>query len=247
VSSHAPRWQYSNSQMGFVLLEVMVAILLLGILLGALATEAQGALDAAERLWDKAANLSGLADSELDSDAWEWGSRIARVVWEGDRILQVRVGFCPGSEHTVGVWCGGWLLGEWLEPPTEPLKIGPAIWEGHTGEELVVRARSTASGWGPPWRTVVPDAYGVYTLESAGSVQGPMEPQSHESVRTVAHLLCRCTLLPTASWSGSPVTENLWRTTLLLSEYDEGLCRVSLGDREQCWVASKGRRLDVYF
>jgi hypothetical protein len=110
-----------------------------------------------------------------------------------------------------------------------------------------VRALAAGGSWGPPWRTVVPDAYGRNTVEPALSNQDPLEIQTFETVQTVAHLLCQSTSLPRVSWSGSPVTENVSDVALVLSEYDRGLCCVSVGDRTQAWVGSNGRKLDVYF
>jgi prepilin-type N-terminal cleavage/methylation domain-containing protein len=247
VIGRAPQRQWDSHRRGFVLLEVMVAIVMLGTLLGALATEAQRAVDTTVRLREMAAGLSKLNAGELELDAWDWGSRITGATWEGGRILKV-FGVKHGEvESKVGVWCEGWCLGEWRQPPAEPLALGPAIWDGHTGDEVIVRARVAEGGWGPPWRTVVPNAYGHDSLECAGAAPDPAEPPSYESVQTAVHLLCQCTLLPKVSWSVSPVAANESGITVVLSEHGLGLCRISQGEREQCWVASKGRRLDVYF
>jgi prepilin-type N-terminal cleavage/methylation domain-containing protein len=236
-----------SEQRGFALLEVMVALVLVGALLGALATEAQRALDAAIRLRGKAASLSPEHEADLDLGAWDWGQRVAFAEWGTGPVLRVSGGTGLATGAKLGVWCRGWFLGEWEVPTTGPTVLGQDVWQGHIGEELVLRTRTEAESWGPPWRSVVPDPYSRDTSDLALAGSGPVEAQSYEAARTVVHLLCRSTCTPQVSWSSEPLVENLAGALVLLSECGQGLCRVSIGERTQSWLGVEGRRIDVYF
>ncbi len=232
---------------GFALLEVMVALVLVGALLGALATEAQRALDAAIRLRGKAASLSLEYGNDLDLGAWDWGPRVALAEWQGGTELRVSTGLGLATGAKVGVWNGGWFLGEWAVPTAGPVVLGQGIWQGHAGDELVIRTRSEGGSWGPPWRTVVPDFYGGDGSDLALGSAGSVEAQSYEAVGTVVHLLSRSACSPQVSWSSQPVLQKLAGALVLFPECGPGLCRVSIRERKQSWLGVEGRRIDVYF
>jgi hypothetical protein len=105
MRSRSPRMRGEGHQEGSALLEVMVAVALLGTLLGALATEAQRGVDAAVRLREKGAALSAVTADDPDLDAWDWGARVAGVSWAAGRVLHVYGVVEPGVQCTVGVWC----------------------------------------------------------------------------------------------------------------------------------------------
>jgi hypothetical protein len=232
---------------GFVLLDVMVAIVLLGILLGVLATGAQSACRVAVGLRDRAVPLSTTSSGDSSLGAWTWGEGIRQAAWGSARVLTIYAGTQSASQATVGVWCDGWPLGEWQASMKEPLALGPAVWDGRNGQEVVIRARAGNEGWGPPWRMVVPDQYGDDAVGLAQPVDEPIPALGYDGAQSAVHLPCQSTSLPGASWTGSPITCNLAGVTVLLSSNGEGLCRVGMGARIQSWLGWSGRRLDVYF
>ena len=234
-------------QQGFILIEVMVATVLLTTLLGALAAATQTAWDGALSFRDRAASLSKSSSDELSSAAWEWGERVEAAHWRAGPELNVIAGAGGSRQVMVGVWAAGWLLGEWGVDSQGLLRLGVAVWQGNAGEELVIRARADGGVWGPPWRTVVPDAYGFSGIEAEAHISaGPVDGSSQNAV-DVAHLPSSCSPILLASWSDAAVLADSDGVAFVLTGHTLGVCRLEFDGRVQTWCGDEGRNIDVYF
>jgi prepilin-type N-terminal cleavage/methylation domain-containing protein len=233
------------SMQGFVLMEVMVAIVVLATLLTSLATGVQTALDASVALRDKAARLSAEGSHGPSSEAWEWGPMIQRAEWSAGPELSVRLGTGVGAAGTVGAWASGWLVGEWEVSAGEVLRLGPSTWYGVVGKELVIRSRSSSEGWGPPWRSLVPAGSG--TNENSATARESPSALGFGEANIAIHGGSWNSPLLHASWADAPVSDSLCGVVFVPSACTAGVCRLESGGRMQWWLNCEGRRLDVYF
>jgi prepilin-type N-terminal cleavage/methylation domain-containing protein len=234
---------------GLTMVEVMVAIVILGIAIGTLAGSAQRALSATVKNREKAADpLEGDA-ALVDTTPWAWGPTIERATWAAGPVLSIRSGSGMGVGGVVGVWTDGWLVGDWRLSAGMELCLGPERWGwgDRAGEELVVRARAGNGAWGPPWRSVVPDSYGNGTPEAIGAPTESENVLEYGDAGSVAHLRSCSNASLLASWTNEPVLRSLEGLVLVLSAQAPGVCRLESYGRCQAWVGSAGRGLDVYF
>lgn len=228
---------------GWILLEVMVAVMIAGIVLGPLATAVMSSAGQAAHVRRQA---DGLAAHSLDMesmDAWTWGGgQVIAGEWSAGPALEVSVRVPSGAEDpsVVGVWVDGWFRGEWPVDPSGVLTIEATTWSAGEGSEAVLRVRAPNGLWGPPWRSLVPGFDGI---PAAASSAGPTEPGS---AKTVVH--------PPAA--GNPALEISWESaqsipTLLLPLVFEGPgvgpVGASIEGSVQTWLMENRRALDVYF
>lgn len=240
---------------GFTLLEVMVAVILLGVLAVPLVTSSLSALGAANAARLRDGHLAAVAAVSGGKDAWEWGVRVESVVWQSGPTLEVTVGVMGQAEGVaplVGLWTDGWFLGE--QPPEDDgvCNVAASEWRGAAGQELVIRVREPEGPWGPPWRTVVPDWGGEdpalteidpMSMSGAGRTDGK-ETAVHASA--LANPTVRC------GNAGPLVDLDPLGLVLLVKPGGSGRCELSVGPEEaegsvQSWYEEDARALDVYF
>jgi hypothetical protein len=234
-------------QHGFILVEVMVAIVLLALLLTSLVTGAQRALDAAVALRDRAARISSGDPTSQDIEAWEWGPMIERANWGAGPQLSVCLGAGVGAGVTVGMWTDGWLLGEWEVSGGEVLRLGAATWYGSAGRELVIRGRADDGGWGPPWRSLVPESNGEANIANSALAVGGVSEVGFERTAIAIHVRSWSSPLLSASWTDSTVSNSAQGVVFVPPACTPGICRVESDGRMQDWVNCDGRKIDVYF
>ncbi len=231
---------------GSVLIEVMVAIVILGVFLGGLCTAVQRAQGAVADLRARAGVLSPVSLEASVAEAWQWGCLVEGAEWLSGPQMVIRPGEGCWQDCRVGVWCDGWSLGEWSVSAGDVLELAGAVWAGMTGQEVVIRLREVDGPWGPPWRTVVPDEYCLPGLERAIAVDSQQFDGLEESV-TVMHTRALGVPPLVASWSSVPVFNRAEGVVLALSEAGPGLCSVESYGRTQEWVNNEGRWLDIYW
>lgn len=232
---------------GFVLVEVLAAIVILGLLVASLSTAVQRACDSAAGVRDEAAVLSAASREDSHGEAWEWGPLVERAVWSPGPQLSVTVGQGAGGETTVGIWADGWCLGEWSASSEAVLRLGPGVWDEIFGQELVVRMRQGDGAWGPPCRTVVPDQYGNVGVVVASIMESAEAVVGFEGAGAVSHLRYAGAVSLQSSNGGHPVADIIDDTIVLLRATTAGLGDLACGDTQQSWVMSESRRLDVYW
>ncbi len=232
---------------GFVLIEVLAAIFILGLLVVSLGTAVQRACASAIRLRDEAALLSSATRESAHGEAWEWGSIVDRMAWSPGPQLIVTVAGGERGEGAVGIWADGWLLGEWPAPEEGTLTLGPVEWGGIVGQELVVRLRSGDGPWGPPCRTVVPDQYGNVGVVVASVADSAVVNAGLEDAVAVSHVRYSGAFSLRSSYPGQVMAEAIDGMVAVLGVSTRGLRDLVCGDSVQSWLASEHRRLDVYW
>jgi prepilin-type N-terminal cleavage/methylation domain-containing protein len=232
---------------GFALIEVIVAIALLGVMVVSLVEGLQTACDAASRLREQAAVVSERSEALSNAAAWNWGAAVEHAEWSAGPRLTLQAGGGLAAGGQVGVWADGWPLGEWSVRPGVDLVLEPSVWGGLTGSELVLRAREEGGSWGPPYRTVVPDEYG-------GLASAPVEPLAADlalvgfhDIDTVVHVRALGTTPSTAEWTAEPFIGSADDLVKVLVRTTAGSCSLRSGGRVQTWIASACRGLDVYW
>lgn len=230
-----------------ILVEVLVAIVILGVFLGGLSGVFLRSMDAAVKLRGGAGGLATSLLSDGAADAWTWGPMVDGISWDAGPVLGVSPGVGCLGEIEVGIWADGWLLGEWTVHVPEELVLTSSTWEGAIGSEVVVRARKGDGGWGAPWRTVVPDEYG-YTAEDAKDVVAEADSSAlFLEAKAVSHLRnLGATGLMSSPSTNTPggVVEGL---VVLLADAGSGVCVLESYDRRQSWIQREDRHLDVFW
>lgn len=225
---------------GWVLLELMTAVVMLAILTGTLS---QGILSVCQRgtALEKVADCLGSVDSEC-AESWSWAAALITLSWDSGPTLRLRLmGGRNASTYFFGLWANGWLMTEANATEGGDAILGPNQWVDRVGQELVIRARSKDGLWGPPWRTVVPDVTGIVPVQS-GDISadvGAGEIVIHLPVAANPEIL----LVPTGAValpgpSGAP---------FFLSPPPSGLSGIEMDGVSQSWLSESRRSLDVYF
>jgi len=244
----------NERQEGFLLLEVMVAVVVLAVMTVSLAGAAQSVSAAAGRLRGGQVEPSrGFAQDDTSEaavgKAWRWGEQVEAVLWGRSGKIEVKVSDCLGLHisHRVGVWIDGWFVGEFETDSDGTVLLSSGNWVSKQTvaaapqRELIVRVRTTGECWGPPWRLVLAGANsdaGQFSLERA---------QKPDEDCAVVHLpfLSTATLrLGGVSGAASSECGGLLR---VVCSSGEGVVEVGLEGRSQSWSAEAGRSVDVYF
>ena len=133
------------SSQGWILLEVMVAVVVAGILLGPLAGAMMSASTQAGRVRVQAGGLSERSLDAAAMDAWVWGGLVVSAKWRPGLALEVDTRLAEGAagDPGVGLWVDGWFHGEWPTNPLGSAVIETATWSGCQGREAVLRVRTT--------------------------------------------------------------------------------------------------------
>ena len=230
---------------GTILIETLVALVLLAIAIGPLITTLLAAQARAAEVRSSTATPE-LADAAAD-DAWSWGPAVATAKWLPGPKLEVQAAL-PG-DCTLGLWLNGWFVDEEVFGGEGSLVIGSQTFPSSVqGAEVTLRVRRSDGGWGPPWRSLVPDLSGVLTAER--TLQAPAVAKNAPTGEA-------CTVLhpPAAANPGFQVSgESGAEVGLDGSGLPRFLCAppsvqqcVRLGSDTQAWQAEEGGALDVYF
>jgi hypothetical protein len=242
-----PRRGGGGTARGFILIEVLVSVVLLGIVIVCLATATSSARERAGSTWGQAEIIGQRTTVEDGADPWEWGCVISEAEWAAGPSLELTVAPDVGESAVVGVWVEGWLVAERVPDTERQVHIRAAELAGSEGKELVVRVRAEGAGWGPPWRLLVPDG-------RTGSGSGLPAPLAMASgtpppagAISVVHLPRAGTQIPETSFLGTVTGAAEGLPTVLLPGVTAGSCGVTLDGRSQSWWMEDGRVLDVYF
>jgi hypothetical protein len=233
---------------GFVLVEVMVAALLAGLLVAPLANCMQSAVMMARHLRGEAAALSSKDLDVVVGAAWTWGPMVEAALWDLGPELTVTVRPPSRASLLVGAWADGWSIGEWEVEDGNRLNLMGSIWSGRAGRELTVRVREPHGQWGPPWRTVIPDAWGAVEGENAyGVIDGAGGEESNGDQGTVVHVPAFCAPELKTSWTTTVPGKVAAGVAFVLAPAGSGWCEVELRAQRQSWRGVDGRCLDVYY
>jgi hypothetical protein len=255
---------------GFVLVEVLVAIILLAVLIVPLATGMTSAIGRAATVREQTAALTAGTSDSPSGAAWDWGPMVASLVWESGpsaespawvgAVARVKVEGRGDPGLTVGLWMDGWFQGEWdvdeggiVEVVAGELSAGLGL--AAPGAELTVRVREPGRSWGPPWRALVP---------ADGSSATPPTAVWHDPVPSdgaltgadnVVHVPALANPAVKISRADVPLEREPLGLPLSVPTLGEGVCDINLGDLPggdlggcvQSWHMEEERALDVYY
>ena len=235
---------------GSILLEVVLAAVLVGLILGPLATAFAGVVEQARTARRLAGMETGAAVES--STAWEWGPRVVEAWWRPGPALHVRIsGLTGGSAATtqVGLWADGWLVREMTVPGDDAgvpstageLQVGAQTWTDLAGQELVIRVRTAEGAWGPPWRLAVAVPSGADPSPGSPLDSPPLGPAA------VVHRAGAGTSDMWTSWSAGALTSAPFDLIFSLNPAVSGWGGATLDERSQWWWMEGGRSVDLYF
>jgi hypothetical protein len=228
---------------GFLLLEVLIALLFLALLLGPLLNGVLVTTRRADALKQSAITVGsdGAGDAALAS--WGWGYGLTRAIWRPGPELILQSSDSGGQTGCrVGLWIGGWFVQEYDTGDTRSLNLGAAIWCGRSGQEVVLRSRMPGSPWGPPWRTEVPPADGVVVVAApapSSADRGSACWAMHEPSATSA--------TPALSWRDVKGSILDMPAPFIAGLPPSGVRQSRLDTLDQAWTQEEGRELDVYY
>jgi hypothetical protein len=232
---------------GSVLIEVMVAIVIAALLIVPLASGIQSALGRSDRVRAQMEQVGGSVSRSRALEGWEWGAMVTSAAWQPGPELRVEVERSEDAGLALGLWADGWFLGEERANADGSVDLRPSFWSGMTGCELVVRARESGGEWGPPWRTVVPDAYGAIPADAmAGSSVGTAGAGAG-GLGVVAHSRSLATPLVVLSWAAGSVEAGALGLPFFLPLVSSGVAEAAVEGHEQSWLTDAGRAVDLYF
>jgi hypothetical protein len=237
-------------------LEVVIATLLVGLLVGPLATAFAGTIKTAQRVRDEAASSGKGAAPVVDTGAWEWGARVVSAWWRPGPVLHLRLagaGDAANTQVQLGMWADGWLVVEQSVTfdfvsaentggaDTDDVQLGPALWSGLNERDLVIRTRIGDGPWGPPWRLAIPGP--------AGEAPAPGVTVTDQSASrgVVVHRPGVGSTSLTASWDASPLLPPPFGLFFGLVPTVDGWGGTTLDARSQWWRIEEGRDVDVYY
>ncbi len=232
---------------GSILIEVVIAVLLAGLLVGELAAGFLGAEDRAAHVEAQAASV-GPDTAASGGDPWSWGPSVSWLCWDAGPVLRVGSRQRDRAEQLVaGLWADGWFLGEQGLGSDAGLTISAATWQEMQGRELVVRIRESEGEWGPPWRSVVPNVYGDTGGEKAVGLPAAEQAGVLGGQAVAVHVPSLATAVLEASWSDHPQESVGLGAPLFLVPSTSGLSDIAVSDNVQSWFGEPGRAVDVYF
>jgi hypothetical protein len=229
---------------GSILIEVLAAVVLLGVLLVPLSTAVQSAVGRAEAISEQASRLTAEQAGAGKREAWEWGPRVASGWWTAGPVLHLELAESPGDACVVGLWADGWLVGQVSPDGDGSVRVDPPTWSGLTGQELVARVGRPGDPWGPPWRLVIPDMFCRYP--SPESQQQIAEgPSGADEIVVHSPALAN----PRLEVSGLPPWAICFASQipLALSAGTPGRCELFLEGRTQAFKVQIGGGRDVFY
>lgn len=232
---------------GFVLAEVLIAVVLLAVLIVPLATGMTAAADQASRVRAQAEGLPAVTSESATRAAWGWGPKVEGLRWASGPTAAIEVGTVADPESVVGVWTDGWFLGEWSLDGGHILELPAATWSGLEGAELTVRVRRVDGSWGPPWRSTIPgERFDSVPATDLGSdvVEGDGATTGGE---TVVHVPGLANPDVAILQTGTALHVDRLGLVFYLLPASIGISDIRLGDVVQSWRVEDGRALDLYF
>jgi hypothetical protein len=243
----------SRAPSGWILVEILVALVLLAIVLGPLVDGLATAMDRAAAIRGHAeGDSSGRLDSGKEAssgalDAWNWGPRVTSAVWHPGPSLEILTREDVERPQIVGAWLDGWFRGEESPDQAGIVTLRASSLAGCCGRELVVRVRQEGGEWGPPWRSLVPDSYARLPSTTA-TADGVLAANGGETeAYTVVHA-------PERANPGVRTSDGTVRMLLdalafpvFLPPVTVGAHHAEVGKDQQSWLMEAGRALDLYF
>jgi hypothetical protein len=230
---------------GSILIEVLAAIVLLSIILAPLATSMQAAGEQAAAFRAEHGSLTASPGGEQARAAWSWGPHVDTAAWSAGQKLALTVQGDPLEEASVGLWCDGWFIGEFTPESDGSVIAKVGLLGAGTGRELIARVRVSSGTWGPPWRSLVPDALGM----SGGPLTNARFENGTDDTEgcVVLHPACPGNPLLEASDSSRSAWYDESGLQLFLAPRDSGVFSVRLNGVEQTFKEEGERAFDVYF
>ncbi len=232
---------------GSILIEVMVAVVLLGIIVVPLATGAQSAVQRAETVQEQSAGASADVAGAGVGEAWKWGPAVARGWWTPGPVLHIDLEESKDVALVVGLWVDGWFMSEESPDSDGRLSVRSQAWSDCVGRELLVRVREPGDAWGPPWRSFVPSFLGEYPFPAAQADGAEADAYAAAGAEIVAHVPALASPQLTASWLPLEAQPEVLGLPFLLPSCTPGWCELTLDGKTQSWLMEAGRALDVYF
>jgi hypothetical protein len=224
---------------GLVLIEVMIAMVLLGLLLVPLVSGVQSIAGSADRIRNRGIGSSGSTYNSSAFEAWEWGEEVSDAWWRPGPILHVQARSGGDEDRVVGLWHDGWFLGEWESDEGGVLQVDARVWAGLTSSDLTVRVRQAAGAWGPPWRLVIPSTSSESVSSESASDGGVGE--------TVVHVPAWGNPGLRLSWADVAPDVTAPGLLLICPSPAPGTHDIQLDGRQQSWKTEASRDLDIYF
>lgn len=235
------RDEFLRRDAGSVLIEVVVAVVLLAILVVPLAERMLSAATRADAVRQQADRVANDFPGERMLASWTWGSEVRGAWWRPGPTLYVDTWRSGDLTLAVGLWVDGWFLGEQSPVVEGVLRFGAGTWSTYVGAELVMRVRSPGGVWGPPWRSLVPEADGLLSLAGPAGMAAGVEAQ------VVAHAPAAANPEFQVSWAQVCPDPGSLGLPLVLESVLSGPAGLSLDGSGQSLRMQPERALDVYF
>jgi len=225
----------------------MVALVLLALLIVPVALGVDSAVNRSTSVRAQADDLAALCVSSGSGQAWKWGPALTGAVWRPGPALDLTVKVASEERLVVGLWCDGWFLGERDVDPEGMLSVQASDLRDLVDGELLVRVREAEGGWGPPWRSLMPDSTGSFSSMDLD----PHTDDTDLGTELPPQLVVHAPALANPSFelsSGCGETEAAYPgLTFRVPECTDGRSWADLEGRVQSWLMEQGRALDVYF
>ena len=155
---------------GWVLFDVMAALVVMGTLVGSLVGGVATLINREAAVRKAAADL--VKADTVNQAAWYWQSVRLDASWSPGHRLEISL-LADTSlvTHSIGVWVNGWFVFEQELDDSGHLVIGSNMWAIEDGDEVILRVGIQENMWGPPWRTVVPNQAGRIIVSNPGERQ----------------------------------------------------------------------------
>jgi len=238
-----------QGEAGFLLIEVLVALVLLAIMIVPLAAGVSSGADRASDVRAKEACALLITSDSAALEAWRWGPMTVSLIWDRGptALIHLEVQGGPGRPAVVGLWVDGWFQGELVPGENGLLEVAAADWAATAGCEVVIRARGPDGAWGPPCRSIVPSAdYEPGEDETVGS-EISTETGAIGETETVAHTPALAKPAVGISRSDVPLAVDPLGLVFSVPPEVEGPCGFVIDDSIQYWQMEEGRALDLYF
>ena len=238
-----------RDEAGFLLIEVLAALVLLAIMIVPLAAGVSSGADRASDVRAKEACALPITSDSAALEAWRWGPMTVSLIWDRGPTALIHLGGQggPGRPAVVGLWVDGWFQGQFDSDENGVLEVAAADWAVAAGCEVVIRARGPDCVWGPPYRSIVPSAdYEPGEDETVGAEVSTATGAIGET-QTVAHTPALAKPAVGISRSDVPLAVDPLGLLFSVPPEVEGPCGFVIDDSIQSWQMEEGRALDLYF
>lgn len=236
-----------GGERGFVLVEVLAAVVLSAVLIVPLTTTLLSVADNAAGVRDQAARLPMVTAGSATRTAWDWGPMVGSLRWGSGPAVKIELEGLVETEGFVGMWADGWFLGEWSPDGDQAVEVPASTWSGLEGRELTIRVRRLDGCWGPPWRSSIPPE----DREPAASIAMGLRPTEGDGPSTgqenVVHVHGLTNPDIEILQPGGVLHVEPLGLVFYTLPSPSGLSDIRLDDLVQSWRAEDGRALDLYF